>query len=301
MAEILQNAPQRRLRALNRHFGPATRCDVRGEDSAGSAPHRHPSLRFACADPPLLWTGAQWRAMESRQQTSPALDMARVKSLFDQDKFLRDGVLVLPGVMADPGRWVASLKELQKLNDAFVRSDWGSWVDWASLSGAEPPLQSGLTSEQQQRALGNSQSIKSAPVPHGLRAKTTHQDLAGELLLRRHSVTPEYFPPGHDKFLMEMLTHPDLLELHCMLCGCAAEELRFDHSQLFNRRAGHKGVTWHSHLIGGAQDVMHATTHHPQVAGVTPGPVIPAEPSGQPLRAQPRGSRGHPERLPAVP
>ena len=76
------------------------------------------------------------------------------------------------------------------------------------------------------------------------------------------------------------MTHPDMLSLHCLLFGCQPAKLRFDHAQLFNRPAGHRGVTWHSHVAGGQWDVMHETRvaeGHRQHPGARRGAVSPAE------------------------
>ena len=155
------------LAALHRHIDPAPQRAAAGPHAAvpGPAPAaradagpepglaQHPSLRFARPDPPLLWGPTAWAAMASRQRTEPLLDTAKVRALVgDRKSFLRDGVLVLPAVMHAPSRWTESLRQLQELNDEMVTSDWGSWIDWAAL-GVEPPLQSGLTAEQQQRAV----------------------------------------------------------------------------------------------------------------------------------------------------
>eukprot|EP01046_Picozoa_sp_COSAG06_P071083 COSAG06_NODE_20172_length_805_cov_2.070822_1_plen_141_part_10 len=91
----------------------------------------HPSLVFSHRDSPLRWGRAEWEAVAQRQRAEPLLDMDAVRQLFDRDKFLRDGCLVLPGVVKEPERWAAALRQLQALNDDFARSDWGDWVDWA--------------------------------------------------------------------------------------------------------------------------------------------------------------------------
>ena len=153
------------LAALHRHIDPATQRTAGPPAAAVPAPAaradagpepglaQHPSLRFARPDPPLLWGPTAWAAMASRQRAEPLLDTAKVRALVgDRKSFLRDGVLVLPAVMHAPSRWTESLRQLQELNDEMVTSDWGSWIDWAAL-GVEPPLQSGLTAEQQQRAV----------------------------------------------------------------------------------------------------------------------------------------------------
>ena len=105
--------------------------------------------------------------------------------------FLRDGVLILPEVLTEraTARLAVAMRETQDLNDAFVRSDW-QWIPWTGI-GAEPPPQIGLTLDQQAAALGNSQAIASG----GLGSET------GVPLLRRCSVIPEYFPPGHLNYL----------------------------------------------------------------------------------------------------
>jgi hypothetical protein len=290
---------RRRLGALHQH----TRGGGAGATSTHEKHQRHPSLRFAHPHAPLLWNARQWAVVEARQKQTPLLDMARVRGLFDRPSFLRDGVLVLPGVMRQPEAWAASLSCCQELNDDFVRSDWGDWVDWGQL-GADRPTQSfGLTAEEQHAALGNSQAIHSAPAmqtanerkarlvksggTNGQEQRQRHRDRAGEHVLRRHSVIPEYFPCGHDPFLMEAMLHPDMLSLHKMLIGEDEEEgdssfLRFDHSQLFTRPAQHKGVTWHSHVIGGEFDVVHPTSHHEQHPGARPGPISPSQYGQQP-------------------
>ena len=283
-------APRRRLAHLASQLAPGeTSQHPRPAPSSAETPP-HPAALFADADAPISWAAADWSAMAERQAAEPLLRLEPALCSFDMGRFLRDGVAVFPGIMCPraQARWVESLQVAQQHNDDFVRSDWGT-IDWSQL-GCEPPEQRGITPEQVEAAVMNSQNIPSTTIPsdfdrphqtlptQGAVYQQHHTDIAGVRTLRRHSVIPEYFPCGHTAFLMEAcvsspallftqpliltaaalsrrLTHPDMLALHTALLGLpSADALRFDHSQLFTRPAGHKGNSWHSHVIGGEWD-----------------------------------------------
>ena len=63
-----------------------------------------------------------------------------------------------------------------------------------------------------------------------------------------HGFLPASFPPAYDDFLLNLASHPQMLEIHKKMIG--SDYIRFDHSLLMNRppRAdGGPGRTWHSH------------------------------------------------------
>ena len=112
----------------------------------------------------------------------------------------------------------------QQRNDALLQADW-SQIDWLTLGRRPPECQ--LSAEAIAGALGGSQK---AP---------QRTDEAGVLTLRRHSVFTEYFPAGHIPFLMDVLTHPQMLHLQKLCLG--TEAVYFDHNQLLHSAAG---VRW---------------------------------------------------------
>jgi hypothetical protein len=67
----------------------------------------------------------------------------------------------------------------------------------------------------------------------------------GTVSLKTHGIIPEYFAAGHVPFLMDVLTHPQMLGLQRALLG--AEEVLLDHNSLLNRKGGYAGGAWHSH------------------------------------------------------
>ena len=60
----------------------------------------------------------------------------------------------------------------------------------------------------------------------------------------RGGIFPEHCPILHDDWLLEAMTHPQMIALHQALLGSA--EVRFDHNTLLSRRA-FIGQHWHSH------------------------------------------------------
>ena len=133
--------------------------------------------------------------------------------------------------------WTAALQYGQQLNDRLLTSDW-TQIDWYGL-GRTPPTKS-LTADEIKNALSGSQWVPQS------------DDEAGVKTLRQHSVFAEYFPAGHVLFLMNVLTHPQMLQLQRMCLGC--DEIYFDHNQLLTRPPGYPGGAWHSHRIGGGAD-----------------------------------------------
>lgn len=186
---------------------------------------------------PLTWTAADWDRMEANR--FDILDMDAIRAAFDPEAFLVDGYAVLEGVMTESAReaWTHAAQEGQRINDALLRSDWRA-IDWEGLGRSVPERR--LSDDEIERAIGGSQQAPQA------------DDEAGVLTLRNHSVFAEYFPAGHVPFLMDVLMHPQMLDLHRMALGTKA--IYFDHNQLLTRPGGYPGGAWHSHRIGGGND-----------------------------------------------
>ena len=186
---------------------------------------------------PVHWSPSDWDGLESNRE--PLFDMSAVTAQFDHASFLRDGYAVLREVMTPKTveAWTAALKYGQELNDRLLKSDW-SEIDWEVL-GRTPPTKS-LTVEEISNALGGSQKAPQS------------DDEAGVKTLRQHSVFAEYFPAGHVPYLMNVLTHPQMLQLQRMSLG--SDNIYFDHNQLLTRPPGYPGGAWHSHKIGAGAD-----------------------------------------------
>lgn len=181
---------------------------------------------------PVEWTPDDWQGLEAGRRE--LFDMAAVRAQFDREQFLVDGYAILAGVMHPQAarRWREALQRGQALNDALLCGDWSA-IDWRGL-GRTPPEQE-LTAEEIEAALGRCQK---AP---------QKSDIAGVQWLRWHSVFAEYFPAGHVPFCMDLLTHPQMLELQRLCLG--RQELHLDHNQMLNRPGGYAGGSWHSHMI----------------------------------------------------
>ena len=192
---------------------------------------------LANAQSPVQWSRSDWDRLEANRED--LFDMSAVAAQFDGASFLRDGYAVLRGVMTSRTveMWTAALQYGQQLNDRLLTSDW-TQIDWYGL-GRTPPTKS-LTADEIKNALSGSQWVPQS------------DDEAGVKTLRQHSVFAEYFPAGHVLFLMNVLTHPQMLQLQRMCLGC--DEIYFDHNQLLTRPPGYPGGAWHSHRIGGGAD-----------------------------------------------
>ena len=200
-----------------------------------------PAIRGQQEPSPVAWGEREWGALAAEQAAEGILDRGMVGEV-DRAAFLRDGVLVLPGVMSNPAALAEALRQAQEWNDAVVKHapSWPEVIDWAGL-GAEGPPPQPLTPEEIETAVGNSQKVPGAsqqPSEIGL--------ATGAHYLRRHSVLSEYFPPGHHKTIMNWLTHPQMLSLQRQLLGTTADRLYFDHAQLLTRTR-YPGGQWHSH------------------------------------------------------
>lgn len=188
-------------------------------------------------DSPVTWGQQDWDRLEASRED--LFDWSAVEAQFDYDSLLRDGYAVLRGVMTPDATaaWTEAVQFGQRINDALLGADWRE-IDWLGL-GRNPPEKS-LAKEEIDRAVGGSQKAPQST------------DEAGVLTLRINSVFSEYFPSGHVPYLMNVLTHPQMLALQKLCLRC--EEVYFDHNQLLTRPPGYPGGSWHSHRIGGGHD-----------------------------------------------
>ena len=188
-------------------------------------------------DTPVTWGPEDWEAMKAAR--ADIFNFSAIESQFDPERFLSEGYAVLEGVMTDRARemWVKAAKAGQHINDTLLQSDWRQ-IDWRAL-GRTPPDKS-LTAIEIENAIEGSQQVPQV------------DDKAGVITLRVHSVFAEYFPAGHVPFLIDVLTHPQMLQLQRMCLG--SDNIYFDHNQLLTRPGGYPGSSWHSHPIGAGRD-----------------------------------------------
>lgn len=186
---------------------------------------------------PVQWTSNDWDEMEASREE--LFDMAAVKEQFDRERFLIDGYAVLEEIILPKAieEWTGALQYGQHLNDTLLQADWTE-IDWHGLGRTLP--EEALTGDAREGALGGSQAVPQ------------DTDAAGVRTLRHHSVFAEYFPAGHIPFMMNVLTHPHMLELQRMCLGC--DTIFFDHNQLLSRPGGYRGGRWHSHQVGSRCD-----------------------------------------------
>ena len=225
-SEVANSTMARLLRGATSELAQATRPDFLANDHS-----------------PVQWSHNDWDRLEANRKD--IFDMSAVVEQFDYDSFLRDGYAVLRGVMTTEAveEWTVALKYGQQLNDRLLTSDW-TQIDWHGL-GRIPPIRT-LTPKEIQKALGGSQQLQ-------FHTRSEFEtDEAGVLPLRQHGLFAEYFPAGHIPFLMNVLTHPQMLQLQRMCLAC--DDIYFDHNRLLTRPPGYPGGGWHSHIIGGGTD-----------------------------------------------
>jgi hypothetical protein len=189
---------------------------------------------------PVLWNQHEWAEAEATQRAEPIFDAAEYEAQMaaQRDSFERDGYIVLRGAMtaAATEQWCAALRRCQELNDNLVRCNWESGIDWRGLGWTEDASPQPPTAEMIETATGSGQRFKPQTAENGI------------LLLRQHSVMPEYCPAAHSGYLMRCLFHPDLLDLHRRCLGTS--DVFLDNTQLNNKAAPQSGGPWHSHGTG---------------------------------------------------
>ena len=179
---------------------------------------------------------------------------------FDEEKWLRDGYYVWPGIMTPECRrlWSEALRECQAIQDyAIFNTDWNN-MDWAAHG--LPPLKRTLTDEDLHTWAGTSEAtVRGFPDGYG-RGLRHHLPLAMPEGVENQGFFPEHFAQAYSPFLMEVTTqHPQMLQMQRMLHGDAGP-LRVDHCIMLNRKAGATGRTWHSHLYGPGDTETHDVT-----------------------------------------
>ena len=111
--------------------------------------------------------------------------------------------------------WAAALRRALAANDAFIMSDWDAAGLEPGLTGyyynSEPvlePLLEGLPPTQPSDAekrlwLGSCKQIKPADAANLRRVQA----------MRQQGLIPEYFPSGHEPWLLAVITHPQMVAL----------------------------------------------------------------------------------------
>ena len=181
---------------------------------------------------PFEWGAEDWQQLE--RERLPIFDDNRITNI-DRRKFLEDGFVLLDGIMTDHGRraWTAALQLGQQRRDAMIRENWITSIDWKSLFRPSPPSVR-PTAKQIAEAEGCTQE------PPG-------DESCGTTTLKNHGIFIDHFSAGHLPFLMDVMTHPQMLQLQRSLLGC--EHVLVDHNSLLNRKAGYQGGAWHSHSM----------------------------------------------------
>jgi hypothetical protein len=212
-------AHRRRLQHLRTALAPAPVPDAAAAAAAATT-----------ATTPFDWLPEDWQRLE--QQRRPIFDEARLAQI-DRGQFLEDGFVLLDSIMTAHGRheWTAALQRGQRTRDAMIREDWRASIDWAALFRASPPTVR-PTAEQIAASEGCMQE------PPG-------DESCGTTTLKNNGIFVDHFSAGHLPFLMDVLTHPQMLQLQRLLLG--SEHVLVDHNSLLSRKGGYEGGGWHSH------------------------------------------------------
>ena len=210
---------------------------------------------------PAEYTVRSYHTEQVIAANRPILDWAKVMEQLCMESFLRDGVLVLKGVFTRDAtaRLRASCEHVQQQNDRWLEHDWHEPTQWARI-GLKPPTAPRLTEEEKEAARGGCQLLNGSGLGEIFRSVEANNPAAvargthfGSGVLRDTrsirwpkglGIFPEHCPILHDDWLLEAMTHPQMIALHQALLGSA--EVRFDHNTLLSRRA-FIGQHWHSH------------------------------------------------------
>jgi hypothetical protein len=240
MAAPAAPAPfQRRLRLVQAQLSP-----------------RRAAQRQQClptAPPPVTGATAGWRAaLHAQQHQQPLLRPQALESI-DRAQFLRDGYAVLPGAMtaAAAQRWRASSRRVQRLHDEFITGDWGSGGLWRGGGlGLPEPETPPPPACLRAAACGASQTLPKILAEYGQGWGKRAE------VMRHHGWLPEYFPSGYDEFFMDVVHHPQMVELQHRLFGEGSYKLHLNHCHLLTRPVGYAGGNWHSHPQADGRDGM---------------------------------------------
>ena len=107
-------------------------------------------------------------------------------------------------------------------------------MDWQALGRQEPPP-SRPSEKELDEAEGGTQILPG------------NEEECGTITLKTQGINPENFPSGHVAFLMDVLTHPQMLELQRLLLGTS--KVVAEYSSVLNRKGGYQGTPFHSHAM----------------------------------------------------
>ena len=174
-----------------------------------------------------------------------------VLAAFDSEAYYRDGVWVFPSVMMDAARvsWLTALRESDEINNRITEQiDWAEDIDWASI-GREPPTADEM---QGHRTRGGFNTKWQIPDAWWFKREMY---ASGDRRIpfregRRPASMPSPYVPAtspmeYHPFLLNALTHPQMLELHQRILRSSS--IRFDHCSLVARKPGFAGQAAHSH------------------------------------------------------
>jgi hypothetical protein len=202
---------------------------------------------------------------------------SKVVEQFEAQDFMRDGVLILTGVMTPLAtrRLRESCERVQRENDSWLDHDWHEPTQWAPL-GMRPPTCEPLSEAEKARARGACQVLNGVlgRIWRSVRENTAgmFDDLPstsghGGGQLRDATSTrwpfgkgfaPEMYPSAYDGYMLEMHTHPQMVRLHQLMLG---PEIRSDHHRILSRRE-FRGQGWHSHdYVEDVSQAKHALAH----------------------------------------
>jgi hypothetical protein len=176
-----------------------------------------------------------------------------VLAAFDRTTFEREGYWVWEGILTDAGRrqWVASLQNLQAMNDSIVAgTDWLQ-VDFTGR-GLTAPDPAKVTPEALNGYLGGSEQMqfqtpgqRDYMYSHGLFDESLATQALTTQGIEWQGMMPEYFPLAYDAFILDIATsHPQMMELFGKVLG---ERFLIDHVLMLNRIPGSRGRRWHGH------------------------------------------------------
>ena len=196
----------------------------------------------------------------------------RYDPVLDENVFRCDGVWVLPGVFTEAAtsRLIQACENIQRYNDAWVNCDWRApsrLTAWAA-AGLRPPSQ-GLAPAAVRAAMTGGTQLGARDSKDGTSVyNSAHtsifegSDFVGLRTDKRapflHGFCPESFVPGYDPFMLNVLTHPQMLALQTQMLG---SDIRLDHNTCMNRKEGFPGQDWHTHAY--SEDGLGPTNRAP--------------------------------------
>ena len=194
-----------------------------------------------------LAAAAQTSGTHSRQP----IFKPEVLAAFDTESYYRDGYWVFPSVMTDAAResWLVALKESDDINNELTKQvDWREDVDWESI-GHPPPTPEEIEGLMTRGGFNTKYWIPDRWWFDREMSGTVGRRIPFKPGRRPPSMPSPYVPANvameYHPFLLNVLTHPQMLELHQRILR--STEIRFDHCSLLVRKPGFSGQATHSH------------------------------------------------------